>query len=62
MLRDEGEVCLYRVLPDQNVAFLLDHHEMHARVLMLSHEGVGHEVQEHVREKTARLRRAHACA
>ena len=34
--------------PDENVALLLDHHEVHAPGLVLAHEGVRHEVEEHV--------------
>ena len=34
--------------PDENVALLLDHHEVHAPVLVLAHERVRHEMEEHV--------------
>ena len=35
-------------LPDEDVAFLLDHDEVHAVVLVLTHECVRDEVQEDV--------------
>lgn len=45
------EVCV----PYQNVPLLLDHDEVHAPVLMLSHKCVRNEVQEDVGEKSACL-------
>lgn len=42
-------------IPDQDVALLLDHDEVHAAALVLAHERVRHEVEEHVREQAAGL-------
>lgn len=42
-------------VPDQDVALLLDHDEMHAWVLVLAHEGMGDEVQEDVGQQAACL-------
>lgn len=41
--------------PDQNVALLLDHDEVHAAILVLAHERVRDEVEEDVGEQAACL-------
>lgn len=41
--------------PDENIPLLLHHYEMHTPVLVLAHEGVRHQMQEHVREQPAGL-------
>lgn len=45
-------------IPDEDVALLLDHDEVHAAALVLAHERVRHEVEKHVREEAAGLPRA----
>lgn len=42
-------------IPDQDVALLLDHDEVHAAARVLAHECVRHEVEEHIREEAAGL-------
>ena len=35
-------------IPDQDVALLLDHHEVHTLILVLTHERMRDEVEEHI--------------
>ena len=35
-------------VPDQNVALLLDHHEVHTLILVLTHERMRDEMEEHI--------------
>lgn len=42
-------------LPNENIAFLLDHYEMHGLVLVLSEKRMRYEMQKHVGEQSASL-------
>ena len=42
-------------LPNENIALLLDHYEMHGVVLVLSEKRMGYQMQKHVGEQSTSL-------